>query len=81
MLLEIYLVKFILFCVAAFLFGYYVVYKTITKAPHKGGFDTFYFFNKIGLPSLFEAIWKLVVNSLKFLTGGKLEVEKFDTKK
>ncbi len=81
MILEIYLFRFIFFCLGAFLFGYYVVYQTIVKGNHKNGFNTFYFFNKIKLPNLFEWIWSLIVNILKIITGGKIELEKFEIKK
>lgn len=81
MILEIYLFRFILFCLGAFIFGYFIVYQTLVNGNHDKGFDTFYVFNKIKLPNLFEAVWKGVVNILKIITGGKIEIEKFDTKK
>lgn len=82
MIIEIYLFRFILFCLGAFLFGYFVVYQTITRGNHKdSGFDIFYFFNKIKLPNLFEFVWKVVVSILSIITGGKIEVEKFSSKK
>ncbi len=81
MILEIYLFKFILFCIGAFIFGYFVIYLTITRGDHSKSFDTFYFFNKIALPSLFEFIWAQVILFIKFITLGKIELEEIKSKK
>ena len=81
MVVEIYLLRFIIFCILAFAFGYFVVYQTLTKAEHKKGFDTFHFFESVGIPTLFETIWTLVVKIIKFITGGLIELEEFKAKK
>lgn len=81
MILEIYFLKFILFCLGAFLFGYIVIYQTITKGNHNKGFDTFYFFNSIKIPNIFEYIWKLIVNFIKIISFKKIILEDFSSKK
>ncbi len=81
MILEIYFLKFILYSLIAFLFGYFVIYQTITRGNHDNGFDTFYFFNKIKIPNIFEYVWKLVVNFIKFISFNKIILEDFSSKK
>lgn len=51
-----------MWCLISFIFGYFIVYVTITQSDHKAGpsklqFDTFYIFKKIGLTKLFGKIW------------------------
>lgn len=77
MVVEIYLLRLIIYCLIAFLLGYLAVYVTITNGEHKDGkFDFFYIFKKANLPDAFESLWKGIVSVVKFSTGIELEVFK-----
>lgn len=77
MVVEIYLLRLIIYCLIAFLLGYLAVYVTITNGEHKDGkFDFFHLFKKLNLPNIFEAFWKGLVSVIKFATGIELEVFK-----
>lgn len=76
MVIELYLFRFIIYCLVAFLLGYLTIYTTL-KSEQKGlNFEFFYVFKKIGLPDLLESVWKVVVSFVEMLTGIKLEVIK-----
>ncbi|MEA4910653.1 hypothetical protein SDC9_07862 [bioreactor metagenome] len=75
--IEIYLFRFILYCLIAFALGYLAIYKTLANGEHKDGkFDFFYIFKKANLPNIFESFWKGLVTVIKFATGIELEVFK-----
>lgn len=75
MVVEIYLLRLIIYCFIAFLLGYSAICTTLTKGNHeKGKFDFFYIFKSVNLPEIFERFWKGVVSIVKFTTGIELEV-------
>lgn len=83
MVVEIYIFRFIIYCIIALVLGYITVYNTLVFGKHidngkKDGpfFDFFYIFKKIGLFSLVEILWKGVVSFIMLITGMSLILDK-----
>lgn len=74
MVIEIYLFRFIIYSIVAFLLGYFVVYQSLTLGDNSKGIDFFYVFKKLRLPNLLEFIWKNIIRAINILTGIELEI-------
>ncbi|MEI6352607.1 MAG: hypothetical protein WCO35_01595 [Candidatus Nomurabacteria bacterium] len=91
MILEIYSYNLIIYSILAFLFGVIVAYATIIgntgesyqakakalKFDYKMEFDFFLFFKNLGLDTLFNSIWTMVVKIFSFV-GINLDFEIFN---
>lgn len=78
MILEIYLFKFIIYCILAFLLGNIFSFSTVTAENKE--LNLFAVFKNIGLTSLFDTIWFIVVK-LFSIFGIKLDIDLLTPKK